>query len=59
MVEFHTTSKYDGQRFGQAFYNHFNLHKSNHDPELDRLYNMVSEIEAKAFIRGTLIDYAN
>lgn len=52
------TGKYAGQRLGQAFYNHFSLHKHDKkgDPFLDRLYN-ADESQAKAMI-ATLIDGA-
>ena len=35
------TDKYKGQRWGQAFYNHFKLHKViSHDKEFDKLYEL-------------------
>lgn len=42
---------FSGQRLGQAFYNHFDLHKVQQNrPQLDRLYNMDNEA-AKTHIR--------
>lgn len=49
--------KYAGQRYGQAFYNHFSLHKCNHGPELDRLYNATDAV-AKVMVLA-LIDPSN
>jgi len=36
---------YKGQRYGQAFFNHFNLHKMNGQDRdaFDRIYNMDSD----------------
>ena len=41
--------KYNGQRLGQAFYNHFNLHKLVNQDQLKNLYNKDGEV-AKACI---------
>jgi deoxycytidine triphosphate deaminase len=51
---------YAGQRYGQAFYNHFNLHKCNktYNAKLDRLYNEQSHIDAQKQIHG-MIDWEN
>lgn len=49
--------KYAGQRYGQAFFNHFYCHKvTGIDREaLDRLYNMPSN-DAKLFVKN-MIDH--
>lgn len=53
------TGKYAGQRLGQAFFNHFNLHKMDKtkDNTLDRLYN-ADHITAEKVI-STMIDWDN
>lgn len=53
------TGKYAGQRLGQAFFNHFSLHKvdKKDDPFLDRLYNADGSL-AQSMI-STMIDEAN
>ena len=35
----YTHNHFPGQRVGQAFYNHFNLHKLNNQRALKNLYN--------------------
>jgi hypothetical protein len=41
---------FEGQRFGQAFHNHFKLEKSTQNKEeFDRLYNM-DEASARHFV---------
>lgn len=47
-LTYEKSNKYRGQRMGQAFYNHFNLHKMNHGPEYDRLYEMDAQEAKKA-----------
>jgi hypothetical protein len=51
--------KYAGQRLGQAFYNHFSLHKHDkkNDSALDRLYN-ADNITAEKMI-SSMIDWGN
>lgn len=50
-----TEGVYSGQRKGQAFYDHFNLHKVTSDPVLmDRIYN-VSDDEFNALFAKTFI----
>lgn len=48
---------YTGQRVGQAFYNHFNLHKVTSDkPALDRVYELDGQ-PARAWIANhTTVD---
>ena len=40
------------QRFGQAFYNHFNLHKLTDQHWLNDLYNVEPEETARSMIRN-------
>lgn len=47
---------YKGLRYGQAFYNHFDLHKSN-DKSIERLYN-ANDLEAQKLI-ASMIDWDN
>jgi hypothetical protein len=42
--------KYSGQRFGQAFYNRFDLHKMNNQKELCKLYELDFNTGAELFI---------
>ena len=37
-------------RYGQAFYNYFNLFKMKQTPELDCLYNTYSDLRARDII---------
>ena len=41
---------YAGQRFGQAFYNHFNLHRLVNQDLVNKLYYAPTESEAKELI---------
>lgn len=50
MKEFKHGDKYKGQRLGQAFYNHFNLHKLTDQESLKNLYERDGE-HAQATIR--------
>lgn len=50
MNEFKYSDTYKGQRLGQAFYNHFNLHKLSDQESLKNLYERDGE-HAKAIIR--------
>lgn len=43
---------YPHLRFGQAFYNHFNLHKMTQSNELDKIWAVESEEEGKVAIRS-------
>lgn len=47
------------QRLGQAFFNHFDLHKMDRtkDDTLDRLYNADNETAEKMI--STMIDWSN
>lgn len=47
MLSFKLTSKFRNQRLGQAFYNHFSLHKMNHGPEFNKLYELDAEQASK------------
>lgn len=47
---------YAGQRLGQAFFNHFNLHKMN-DNYLENIYN-VDDASARAII-AAMTDHNN
>lgn len=51
--------KYAGQRLGQAFFNHFSLHKCNKgdDPTLDRLYNADNSTAEQMIFN--MIDWEN
>ena len=49
---------YTGLRFGQAFYNHFNLHRLTDQSGLDTLYNATDDAAAKAIIFN-FIDNSN
>lgn len=51
--------KYAGQRYGQAFYNHFNMHKhdAGNDATLDKIYE-ADGTAAKALI-APMIDNDN
>lgn len=53
------TGKYAGQRLGQAFFNHFNLHKMDRtkDNTLDRLYNADNNTAEKMI--SVMIDWSN
>lgn len=35
---FYETKEFEGQRFGQAFHNHFKLHRMKYDDRLDELW---------------------
>lgn len=43
--------KFGDQRYGQAFFNHFNLEKMNHKGRYDKLYNSTSITECVSLIR--------
>lgn len=43
MFNYKNGAKYRGLRMGQAFYIHFHLHKMNHGPEYNKLYEMYTE----------------
>lgn len=46
----YNSNRFSGQRLGQAFFNHFELHKCvQYKPQLDRLYNMDGD-SAKHYI---------
>jgi hypothetical protein len=45
------------QRYGQAFYNHFSLHKSNHGAEWHEIYN-ADDSKARSMI-AKYIDGSN
>ena len=36
-------NEYPNQRFGQAFYNHFKLHKSSHPTDFNGLFELNGE----------------
>jgi hypothetical protein len=38
LLQMNEDGKFDGQRVGQAFYNHFNLHKLSDQSQLQNLY---------------------
>jgi hypothetical protein len=42
------TDKYKGQRWGQAFYNHFKLHKITDQSQVGKLYELDGQV-AKDF----------
>ena len=51
------TGAFPHQRFGQAFYNHFNLHKSHNVPNDAKLYNADNETAEKLI--SAMIDWSN
>lgn len=53
-----TQGDYTGLRFGQAFYNHFNLHRLTDQSVVNTLYNVTDDADAKAIIFN-LIDPLN
>ncbi len=54
---------YEGQRYGQAWYNHFKLHSHNPDAEnrvrLDQIYNERNENIARVTIFNYYVDESN
>ena len=51
----HTSGSHAGLRYGQAFFNHFGLHKCIQNKEIcDRLYELDGE-EAQAYIAEQFI----
>ena len=51
------TGAFPHQRFGQAFYNHFKLHKSHNVPNDGKLYNADNETAEKLI--SAMIDWDN
>lgn len=44
LKEYKNGTKYKSQRLGQAFYNHFNMHKLANQKQLNGLYELDGDI---------------
>ena len=47
---------YEGQRYGQAFYNYMDFHKTT-DPEVEEIYNETSYKVVSSWIKARLDPY--